>query len=159
AVCTYVHSLRSNLNLMPLRRVLPFVLLALSVSAVHAKDQSKEATFLSQSRQLTFEGKRSGEGYFHPDGNLLVFQTERDEVNPFYQIYLLDVLSGESARVSPGQGKTTCAFFQPGTSRLLYASTHEDPKSVEKQKEELAFRASGKQRRYSWDYDETYEIF
>jgi Tol biopolymer transport system component len=57
---------------------------------------------------------------FIPMGNRLVFQSEREEGNPFYQIYLLDLLSGESSRVSPGVGKTTCAFFQPGTSRLIF---------------------------------------
>ncbi|MGV3531312.1 MAG: M28 family peptidase [Chthoniobacteraceae bacterium] len=144
---------------MPLHRVLPFALLAFSVCFAHAKDEINEASFLSNARQLTFEGKRSGEGYFHPDGNLLVFQSERDEANPFYQIFLLDLLSGESARVSPGQGKTTCAFFQPGSGRLLFASTHHDPNAVAQQKAELEFRASGKERRYSWDYDPNYEIF
>jgi Tol biopolymer transport system component len=120
---------------------------------------SGEASFLANARQLTFDGARAGEGYFHPDGNLLAFQSEREPGNPFYQIYLLDLLSGESARLSPGNGKTTCAFFQAGSGRVLFSSTHLDPKAVDKQKEELEFRASGKQRRYAWDYDESYEIF
>lgn len=120
---------------------------------------STESRFVSNPRQLIYEGKRSGEGYFHPDGNLLAFQSEREEGNPFYQIYLLDLLSGETARVSPGIGKTTCAFFQPGTSRLLFASTHHDPKAKEKMQAEIDFRASGKQRRYAWDYDDAMDIF
>ncbi len=89
------------------------ILFALRASA--AAPGGDEARFLGGTRQLTFEGKRSGEGYFHPDGNLLIFQSEREAGNPFYQIYLLDLLSGETARVSPGAGKTTCGFFQPGT--------------------------------------------
>jgi Tol biopolymer transport system component len=120
---------------------------------------AEEREFLKNTRQLTYEGKRAGEAYFHPDGNLLIFQSEREEGNPFYQIYLLDLLSGESARVSPGIGKTTCSFFRPGTSRVLYASTHHDPQAKEKMKAEIEFRASGKQRRYAWDYDETMDIF
>ena len=32
---------------------------------------------LSKTRQFTFEGRRSGEGYFSPDGSLLIFQSER----------------------------------------------------------------------------------
>src|SRR5947209_18282533 len=74
-----------------------------------------EAQFLSQIRQLTFEGRRSGEGYFSPDGRALVFQSEREPGNPFYQIYLLDLETGDSHRVSPGSGKTTCAFFRPNS--------------------------------------------
>ena len=42
---------------------------------------------------------------------------------------------------------------------MIFASTHLDPKAREKQKTELEFRASGKERRYSWDYDETMDIF
>lgn len=129
--------------------------LALCITAAHAD----EASFITNARQLIYEGKRSGEGYFHPDGNALIFQSEREEANPFYQIYRLDLTSGESVRVSPGQGKTTCAFFQPGSSRVLFASTHHDPQVLAKQKAELDFRASGKTRRYSWDYDDTMDIF
>ncbi len=114
---------------------------------------------LSRVRQLTYDGKRSGEGYFSPNGKQLIFQSERDPENPFYQIFTLDLESGDSRRVSPGSGKTTCAFFQPGTDRVLFASTHHDPEARNKQKAELEFRASGKERRYSWDYDATMDIF
>jgi Tol biopolymer transport system component len=136
-----------------------FAALALVAAPLWAQSGAEEGRFLSNTRQLTFEGKRAGEGYFSPDGNRICFQSEREEGNPFYQIYLLDLQSGDTTRVSPGVGKTTCSFFQPGTSRLLFASTHLDPEAAAKQKAELEFRASGKTRRYSWDYDETYEIF
>src|SRR5213592_3856047 len=90
---------------------------------------SGEAQFLTEVRQLIFEGKRSGEAYFSPDGQLLIFQSEREPDNPFYQIYLLDFATGDTHRVSPGIGKTTCAFFRPGTDEVLFASTHHDPES------------------------------
>jgi Tol biopolymer transport system component len=133
--------------------------LQLSALLLVATVFADESRFISQPRQLTYEGKRSGEGYFHPDGNLLVFQSEREDGNPFYQIYLLDLLSGESARVSPGIGKTTCAYFRPGTSQLLFASTHHDPEAKAKMQAELEFRASGKERRYAWDYDPEMDLF
>jgi len=140
-----------------LLRLLPFIVAA--TAAFAADDPAQETRFLKNARQLIYEGKRSGEGYFSPDGNRLIFQSEREEGNPFYQIYTLDFESGDSRRVSPGMGKTTCAFFQPGTQRLIFASTHGDPDVLEKQKAEIEFRASGKQRRYSWDYDATMEIY
>ncbi len=118
-----------------------------------------ESQFLSNVRQLTYDGKRAGEGYFSEDGNALIFQSERDSDNPFYQIYLLDLLTGDTHRVSTGVGKTTCAFFRPGTDEVLYASTHHDAFAAAKQEEELKFRASGQERRYSWDYDEKMDIF
>jgi Tol biopolymer transport system component len=137
--------------------------LALTVSflvcapAIHAA--SEETQFLSEVRQLTFEGKRSGEGYFSPDGKSLIFQSERDAENPFYQIYLLDFESGDTHRVSPGIGKTTCSFFRPGTDEVLFSSTHHDPEARAKMKAELEFRASGRQRRYAWDYDDQMDIW
>jgi Tol biopolymer transport system component len=118
-----------------------------------------EARFLSNVRQLTFAGRRSGEGYFSPDGKALIFQSEREPGNPFYQIYILDLANGDSHRVSSGIGKTTCAFFRPGADEVLFASTHLDPEAKAKQKAELDFRAAGKERRYSWDYDEQMDIF
>ena len=35
---------------------------------------SNESKLLSNIRQLTFDGKRSGEGYFSPDGLQIIFQ-------------------------------------------------------------------------------------
>lgn len=130
------------------------------VSALGVFGADGEARFLSNARQLVFDGKRSGEGYFSSDGKAMVFQSEREEGNPFYQIYVLDLESGGSTRISPGIGKTTCGFFRwPLNEEVLFGSTHLDPHAKEKQKAELEFRASGKQRRYSWDYDETMDIF
>ena len=118
-----------------------------------------ESTYLTNVRQLTFEGKRSGEAYWAPDGKRLIFQAEREADNPFYQIYILSLETGDATRVSPGTGKTTCSFFNPTGDRVIFASTHLDPNAVAKQKQEFELRATGKQRRYSWDYDETYDIF
>jgi Tol biopolymer transport system component len=138
-------------------------LLACAAFAAHtglaADGDAGEARFLSHTRQLIFEGRRSGEGYFSPDGKALIFQSEREPGNPFYQIYTLELETGDTVRVSPGIGKTTCSFFRPGTDEVLFSSTHLDPEAVAKQKAELEFRASGKERRYSWDYDEYMDIF
>ena len=108
----------------------------LTLSALVASDDQAapaqgagERAFLSRIRRLTVDGKRAGEGYWSPDGKRLVFQSEREPGNPFYQIYTLDLTTGETKRISPGYGKTTCGFFRPGTSELEFASTHLDPKS------------------------------
>ncbi|HEY0548075.1 MAG TPA: M28 family peptidase, partial [Verrucomicrobiae bacterium] len=135
------------------------LLLASGLCAAQLTAAQGEQNFLSNTRQLTFEGKRSGEGYFSADGKALTFQSEREADNPFYQIYVLDLESGDTHRVSPGVGKTTCSFFRPTVDEVMFASTHLDPKAREKQKAEFDFRASGKERRYSWDYDEQMDIF
>ena len=121
--------------------------------------ETGETQFLKNVRQLTYEGKRAGEGYFSEDGKALIFQSEREPENPFFQIYLLDFETGDTNRVSPGTGKTTCSFCRPGTNEALFASTHLDPKAQAKQQAEFEFRATGKERRFTWDYDEHYDIF
>ncbi|MEY3457142.1 MAG: Arginyl aminopeptidase, partial [Planctomycetota bacterium] len=118
-----------------------------------------EARLVNRVRQLTFEGRRAGESYFSADGRQMVFQSEREPGNPFFQIYLMDLDTGDTQRISPGTGKTTCAWIHPSGSKVLYASTQEDPDALREQEEEIAFRASGKERRYAWDYDEFYDIF
>lgn len=123
----------------------------------------QESDFLTRVRRLTYEGLRAGEGYFSPDGTRLVFQSERLPDNPFYQIYLLDLTTGDTLLVSPGTGKTTCAFINPKDGEtvreILFASTHHDPRSLELQRAELELRASGRERRYAWDYDPEMEVW
>src|SRR6188474_236349 len=80
----------------------------------------QERDFLARIRRLTVEGKRAGEGYWSPDGKRLVFQSERETGNPFYQIYTLDLSSGDTKRISNGLGKTTCAFFRPNSTEIEF---------------------------------------
>jgi Tol biopolymer transport system component len=154
---------------LQLRRRLALLVLASAVTAppavpwtyptVAAQTPAGEREFLSRIRRLTIEGRRAGEGYWSPDGRQLVFQSEREPGNPFYQIYLMDMESGNTTRVSPGVGKTTCSFMNPSTGDVLFASTHHDPRSKQLQDEELKFRASGQERRYAWDYDPEMELY
>ena len=138
-----------------------FALALLLLSPLAAAESPSDASdrFMKRARQITFEGRRAGEGYFSADGARLIFQSEREAGNPFYQIYELDLESGETRRLSNGVGKTTCAFARPGSREVLFASTHHDPRSGQLQKEELEMRASGKERRYAWDYDPEMELY
>jgi Tol biopolymer transport system component len=131
---------------------------ATGASEISEQEVALQNRLISDIRQVTLTGRRAGEGYFSSDGKLMVFQSEREPGNPFYQIYLMDRENGDIHRVSPGFGKTTCAWIHPDGGRVLFASTQFDPEAVKKQEAELEFRASGKERRYSWDYDATYEL-
>src|SRR3989442_11267497 len=114
---------------MQILRTALALLLVVAPLASQEASPSQERDFLTRTRRLTVEGRRSGEGYWSPDGKRLVFQSEREPGNPFYQIYAMDLTSGDVKRISPGTGKTTCSFFRPGTDQILFASTHHDPKS------------------------------
>ena len=137
------------------------ILCMVAVATGRANEDAPKAKdrFLTHTRRLTYEGRRAGEGYFSPDGRFLIFQSERAKDNPFYQIYILDLETGDSHRVSTGIGKTTCAFFRPGGDEVLFASTHLDPDAKAGQEQALSDRAHGREKRYAWDYDDHYDIF
>ena len=78
-------------------------------------------------KQITFGGDNA-EAYFSFNDNYLVFQA----TNPQWdancdQIYYMPT-SGIKGRKPPllstGKGRTTCAFFMPGDTSIIYASTH-----------------------------------
>lgn len=151
-------------KIVDLKHVKAIILAGLCLAQVVAQEDSTDAPsiesqFIQNSRQITFDGKRAGEGYFSADANLMVFQSERRNDNPFYQMYLLDFETGDQENISPGHGKTTCGWIHPNNDLVLFASTQNDPEAKAKQKAELEFRETGKERRYSWDYDENYELF
>jgi len=74
---------------------------AAALHSVGAVEAPTEARFLANTRQLIFEGRRSGEGYFSADGNALVLQSERERDNPYYQIRLRNSEPRNGNRVSP----------------------------------------------------------
>ena len=147
-----------RLALLPLAAVLTVAAIADDPPAADTAPPDSDR-FVSGVRQITFEGRRAGEGYFSADGDRMIFQSERDPANPFYQIYLMDLTNGDVERVSTGVGKTTCAWLHPSGDRALYAATHHDPASEKLQRDELDARRAGTQRRYAWDYDPQYELY
>ncbi|VAX11645.1 tolB protein precursor, periplasmic protein involved in the tonb-independent uptake of group A colicins [hydrothermal vent metagenome] len=148
-----------NTSLQPILCAALGLVLPLVAAAEQTSSRENEQRLLSNTRQLIFEGRRAGEGYFSSDGRQMIFQSERDPANPFYQIYLMDLESGDLSKVSPGTGKTTCGWIHPNGEKVMFSSSHADPKAIEKQQEELEKRASGKGNRYSWSFDEQYDIY
>lgn len=124
-----------------------------------ATEAASATRFLHGARQLTFAGRRSGEGYFSRDGREIVFQSEREPGNPFYQIYRMDLETGETRRISTGRGRTTCGWIHPDGEATLFASTHLDPEALAKQEREIEERARGESRRYAWGFDDHYDLF
>ena len=79
---------------------------------------------LSNMRQLTFGGDNA-EAYFSTDGKKIVFQARnKAEGRHCDQIYVASLDDFNPVRISNGTGRTTCAYFLPGDTLILYASTH-----------------------------------
>jgi Tol biopolymer transport system component len=124
---------------------------AATVATASAPDTLRDPreVHLRNVRQITFGGENA-EAYWSPDGKQLILQSKRDSLKCDH-IFVLDVATGDAHMVSNGRGRTTCAYFIPGTDRILYASTHwaapECPPDPDYSKG------------YVWALYSTYEIF
>jgi len=133
------------------------------LSRARADDSPVEANHLSNIRQITEGFTKAGEGYFSPDGQTIVYQAISPGY-PFYQIYSQRLADGALPhRISTGHGRTTCSYFSPDGSQILFASSHLDPNirateltALEQQEED---RRTGRRRRYQWDFDPYMELF
>ena len=135
--------------------------------AVDVGPSALEARFLSPPVLVTAGMTKAGEGYFSPDGSRLCYQA----VPPGRQFYEIFVQGFDPAaprpavpqRVSAGRGRTTCSWFSPDGTRLLFASSHLDPdaeatEAAAKAQAEEDARA-GRRRRYQWDFDPWMDLF
>lgn len=100
--------------------------------------------YLQNILQLTFPEmgfEKAGEAYFSPDDTEILFQavpTGQKE----YQIYHMTLDQGSPAMVSTGKGACTCAFFNPTSQKIIFASSHSDPNPSQ---EEVVYAG------YKWD--------
>ena len=143
------------------------VVVLLSCNSTSTNDSSKsdiksliypQESHLSNMKQLTFEGDNA-EAYWSFDDSKLVFQAKNKNWGAICdQIYITDTNNYLMATkipnlVSTGLGRTTCSYFLPGDTTILYASTHladvlcpEEPKR----------REDGK---YVWPIYDSFDIF
>ena len=117
------------------------------------------ASFITDEQQLSVKEKRAGEAYYRADSKWMIYQAEVADDNPFYQIFLKNIESGAVTQVSPGTGKTTCAWVHPSQEKVLFSSTHDDKEAKAKMAAEIERRNAGEQKSYAWDYDEYYDIY
>ncbi len=137
-------------------------LLAAAAGEAAWGQESIEARFLSNLRQVTEGYERAGEGYFSPDGNTICYQAIRAEY-PFYQIYTQPLAGGAPRLISTGRGRTTCSYFSPDGQKILFASSHLDPNldavEAEARAQQELDRKSGVRKHYSWDFDPYMDIY
>src|SRR5262245_12855051 len=110
--------------------MLALLLLLLTPGApppVGPPDTAQESRHLRNIKRLTTEG-RNGESYWSPDAQRIIFQSIRGD-SPYYQIYSMAADGTDQRRISSGRGKTTCSYFHPSRAKVIFASTHADPKA------------------------------
>jgi Tol biopolymer transport system component len=100
------------------------VLLAPGCTPRNALIRDGETAVFTDLRQLTFGGENA-EAYFSFDETRFTFQrTAPEHGDTCDQIYMYDLRTGSTRRISNGKGRTTCAYFLPGDTQVLYATTH-----------------------------------
>lgn len=111
-----------------------------------------EAGFISNIVQLTSQDMgfvKAGEAYFSPDMKSIIFQaTPKGESE--YQIYTMDLASGDLQMVSTGKGACTCAFYHPSGEKIIFASTHLAPDQEEPENDD---------GNYAWTFHQNMDIF
>ena len=142
---------------------LPMILFAQNVFKKNTKSNKSSLIFPKEShfknmRQLTFGGENA-EAYWSFDDSKLIFQATNEKWGQSCdQIYITDTnnynLDVEMPKmVSLGTGRTTCSYFMPGDTTIIYASTHLENAKCPHVPER---RVDGK---YVWPIYESYDIF
>ena len=114
--------------------------------------------YLINIKQLTFGGDNA-EAYFSFDDTRLVFQLKNPEIGiDCDQIYVTDWTNDNMKEklptmVSTGLGRTTCSYFMPGDTTVIYASTHLGDKNCPKEPDK---REDGA---YVWPIYTDFDIF
>ena len=104
---------------------------------------------LKNIKMLTEAGENA-EAYLSFDEKKLIFQTTFGSLQ-CDQIFTMNIDGSEQKMVSTGFGRTTCSYFLPGDSAIIYASTHLADKNCPSPPD----RSKG----YVWKLYETFDIF
>ncbi|HEY9165482.1 MAG TPA: hypothetical protein VIS48_04920 [Candidatus Kryptonia bacterium] len=99
------------------------ILIAISMLTLPAENHFivSNEPHLQNIRQLTFGGQNA-EAYLSWDGKRIVFQATRDSFK-CDQIFTMNIDGSDMKLISNGEGRTTCSYFLPGDSEIIYAST------------------------------------
>ncbi len=132
--------------------------LAVMMGGCHSSDQPKSHNDpylvagekrLQNVRMLTHGGENA-EAYLSFNQLMIIFQSTRGELSCDQQ-FIMNLDGSNQQLVSTGQGRTTCGYFLPGDSTVLYASTHlADPNCPP---------PPDMSRGYVWKLYESFDIF
>jgi len=113
---------------------------------------------LANMRQLTFGGDNA-EAYFSFGSDMITFQSNNPawklECDQIFYTRLAESDMGNilPQRISTGMGRTTCSYFMPGDTTILYASTHAGDQACP------PVPPPRKDHKYVWPIYEDYDIY
>jgi len=116
----------------------------------------KGETHIKNIRQLT-NGGDNAEAYFSFDDQMAVFQSNYDEWGvECDQIFYFDLekdnlMEKQPTMLSSGKGRTTCSYFLPGDTTVLYGSTHLGGENCPPE--------PSREEGYVWPIYDSYDIF
>ena len=100
--------------------------------------------------KMLTNGGENAEAYFSFDGKKLVFQATFDSME-CDQIFTINTDGTDRQLVSTGKGRTTCSYFYPDETKIIYASTHHS--------DEQCPPPPDRSKGYVWKLYETFDIF
>ena len=109
-------------SLLPLFLPLAGVLLLAGCGKQPQKLTFPGEKHLRNLRMLTHGGENA-EAYFSFNEKKLIYQATVDTLK-CDQIFVMNLDGSGKRMVSTGKGRTTCAYFLPGDTTFIYASTH-----------------------------------
>ncbi|MDP2366513.1 MAG: hypothetical protein Q8M94_22390 [Ignavibacteria bacterium] len=134
-----------------------YLLVILSLLLIYSE------TIFAQDEKYIFEGEKhfknvkmlttggeNAEAYFSFDGKKLVFQATINSME-CDQIFTMNIDGTDRELVSTGNGRTTCAYYYPDETRILYASTHLS--------DEKCPPPPDRSKGYVWKLYESFDIF
>lgn len=142
-------------TIVPMKINIIIIILLLVFSQIYGQENKEK--HLKNLKQLTFGGDNA-EAYFSFDNTKLVFQSNYQGWGvKCDQIFLLSTQQPASNEKPPmlstGLGRTTCSYFMPGDSTIIYASTHLKGDACPPEPKP---RADGK---YLWPIYRSFDIF
>ena len=125
------------------------VLTTISLIAQNNDYKFEGEKHLTNIRMLTDAGENA-EAYLSFDEKELIFQSTHGELK-CDQIFTMSIDGSNKQMVSNGKGRTTCSYFLPGDTKIIYASTQLSSKDCPPPPD----RSKG----YVWELYNSYDIF
>ena len=104
---------------------------------------------LKNIKMLTDEGENA-EAYLSFNEQKLIYQSTHGDME-CDQIFIMNIDGSNKKMISTGKGRTTCAYFLPGDTAIIYASTHHDDEDCPTPPD----RSKG----YVWKLYESFDIY